>query len=105
MRYLALVTDYDGTIATDGQMSVDVMSAIERLRASGRRIILVTGRRLEDLLAVCSRIDLFDYVVAENGALVYAPRTRTETLLGQPPPAEFISASKASVWIGLKWGG
>ena len=90
MRYLALATDYDGTIAVDGHMSADVVSALERLRASGRRIVLVTGRRLDDLLAVCSHIDLFDYVVAENGALVYSPRTRVETLLGKPPAAEFV---------------
>ncbi len=90
MRYLVLATDYDDTIAVDGQMPEEVIAAIVRLRASGRRAILVTGRRLEDLLAVCPRIDLFDYVVAENGALVYAPRTRVETVLGKPPPPEFI---------------
>lgn len=91
MRYLILATDYDGTIAeVGGRMSTEAISAVERLRASGRRAILVTGRRLEDLRKVCSRLDLFDYVVAENGALVYAPRTRKETLLGKPPPAEFV---------------
>jgi HAD superfamily hydrolase (TIGR01484 family) len=90
MRYLALATDYDGTLAVDGHMSVDAVSAIARLRASGRRAILVTGRQLDDLLAVCPHLGLFDYVVAENGALVYAPRTREETLLGKPPPAEFL---------------
>ena len=90
MRYLALALDYDGTIATDGRMSIAAASAIVRLRTSGRRTILVTGRRLDDLLAVCPHIELFDYVVAENGAVVYAPRTREETLLGKRPPARFI---------------
>ena len=90
MRYLALVTDYDGTLATHGEMTADTASAIERLRASGRRAILVTGRRLNDLLAVCPYVHLFDYVVAENGALAYAPRTREVTPLGKPPPPEFI---------------
>jgi hydroxymethylpyrimidine pyrophosphatase-like HAD family hydrolase len=56
---------------------------------SGRRMILVTGRRLDDLLGVCHRVDLFDYIVAKNGALVYAPRTREETLIGKPVPVEF----------------
>lgn len=90
MRYLALVTDYDGTIATDGNMSAEAISAITRLRMSGRRAILITGRRLDELLAVCPHIHLFDYVVAENGAVVYSPRTQEETLLGKPPPAAFI---------------
>ncbi len=90
MRYLVLASDYDDTIAAAGRMSEEAISAIVRLRASGRRAILVTGRRLDDLLAVCPQIDLFDSVVAENGALVYAPRTRAETVLGKPPPPEFI---------------
>ncbi len=62
MRYLALATDYDGTIAIDGQMAVEAVAAIARLRKSGRRAILVTRRQLDQLLAVCPQIDLFDYV-------------------------------------------
>jgi len=84
MRYLALAADYDGTLATDGEFSATAISAIERLRMSGRRVIVVTGRRVDDLLRVCRRVDLFDYIVAENGALIYAPRTKAETLLGKP---------------------
>lgn len=45
---------------------------------------------MDELLTVLPQIELFDYVVAENGAVVYAPGTREETLLGKPPPAEFI---------------
>jgi hypothetical protein len=59
MRYLALVTDHDGTLAVDGAMSAEAVAALERLRRSGRRAILVTGRRLPDLMAVCPRLDLF----------------------------------------------
>jgi HAD superfamily hydrolase (TIGR01484 family) len=90
MRYLALATDYDGTLATDGQLSDEAMGAVKRLRASGRRVILVTGRRLVELLEVLPQIDLFDCVVAENGAVLYIPQTREETLLCQPLPLEFI---------------
>lgn len=95
MRYLALVTDYDGTIANDGQMADVAVKSIERLRRSGRRVILVTGRRLEDLLTILPHVHLFDYVVAENGAVVYEPRTRRETLLAKPPPVEFVERLKA----------
>ena len=95
MRYLALVTDYDGTIAIDGKMADAAVTSIERLRVSGRRAVLVTGRRLEDLLAILPHVHLFDYVVAENGAVVYEPRTRRETLLAHPPPLEFIQRLKA----------
>ena len=90
MRYLVLVTDYDGTLAMGGRADESTLSALERLRLSGRRAILVTGRQLDDLLTVCPRVSLFDYVVAENGALLYEPRTRQQTLLGKPPPARFL---------------
>lgn len=95
MRYLALATDYDNTLASDGRLSGPTRAALKRLRASGRRVILVTGRRLDDLLAVCDCDDLFDYIVAENGALVHDPRTRQTTLLAGPPPAPFIAALRA----------
>ena len=90
MRYLALATDYDGTLATDGQVSAETVAAIERLRLSGRRALLVTGRRLDELLKVFPDVHLFDLVVAENGALVYAPRTKETTLLGKAPPPVFV---------------
>jgi hydroxymethylpyrimidine pyrophosphatase-like HAD family hydrolase len=95
MRYLALVTDYDGTLAVDGRMADEAVAALERLRLSGRRAILLTGRRLDDLRAVCPRLDLFDYVVGENGAVVYAPRTRESTLLGPPPSPAFVDRLRA----------
>jgi HAD superfamily hydrolase (TIGR01484 family) len=94
MRYLALVTDYDGVIANDGRPSSMALSAIERLRMSGRRAILITGRRLDSLRESCPDLSMFDYVVAENGAIVYEPRTREETFLAKPPPAEFVDRLK-----------
>lgn len=90
MRYMALASDYDGTLATDGQVPASTTAALGRLRASGRRAILITGRRLEELVKVCRRLDLFDFVVAENGAVLYEPRTREETLLATGPPEAFV---------------
>lgn len=90
MRYLALCCDYDGTLAEDGSVSDATFNALERTRASGRKILLVTGRILEDLQRICSRLELFDRVVAENGALLFNPATREERLLGEGPPDLFI---------------
>jgi HAD superfamily hydrolase (TIGR01484 family) len=91
MRYLALCCDYDGTLATDGRILPDTVRALERLLASGRRLVLVTGRELDDLHQVCPRLDLFEYVVAENGALLYEPASRRETPLAQRPPDSFVA--------------
>lgn len=95
MRYLALCTDYDGTIAHHGRVDDETIAALERLRESGRKIVLVTGREIPDLESVFSRFDLFDIVVAENGALLYCPATKEERILAEPPPAEFVAALRA----------
>src|SRR3954452_90993 len=94
MRYLAIATDFDGVVASHGRPSSAAISAIERLRASGRRAILVTGRSLESLQKSSPDLSAFDYVVAENGAVVYEPRTREETLLAKPLPIRFAERLK-----------
>lgn len=90
MRYLALACDYDGTLATAGRVADSTIAALERLLASGRKLILVTGRELEDLLRVFPRCDLFEWVVAENGGLLYRPATQEQLPLHEPPPSKFI---------------
>jgi HAD superfamily hydrolase (TIGR01484 family) len=90
MRYLALATDYDGTLATDGAVSDDIWAAVKRLRESGRKLLLVTGRELDELQQVCPHLEHFDRIVAENGALLYHPARREEKLLAPAPPAEFV---------------
>src|SRR5436305_13494809 len=89
MQYVVLATDYDGTIAHDGLVDDDTIAALTRLRTSSRRLILVTGRELPDLERVMPRLDLFERVVAENGALLYRPQSREDRVLAEPPPARF----------------
>lgn len=95
MRYVALACDYDGTLAYDGVVADATVVALERLRESGRKLVLVTGRELDDLRRVFARLDLFDRVVVENGALLYCPATREERRLAEPPPREFVDALRA----------
>lgn len=92
MHYLALASDYDGTLAKDGVVSPQTIAALERVLASGRKLLLVTGRLLEDLQQAFPRLDLFTYIVAENGALLYHPADSTEKLLGEAPPRQFLQA-------------
>src|SRR5437588_306294 len=92
MRYLALCCDYDGTLAHDGRVDQATLAGLERLLASGRRLVLVTGRELPDLQAIFPHLDLFARVVAENGALLYRPSSREEKLLAERPPEAFIQA-------------
>ena len=92
MRFLVLACDYDGTLATNGQVNDETLVALECLLESGRKLILVTGRQLDDLHKVFPHLNLFEWVVAENGALLYKPATQEEKPLGEPPPQEFIKA-------------
>jgi hydroxymethylpyrimidine pyrophosphatase-like HAD family hydrolase len=92
MRYHALATDYDGTLAKDGRVDEPTLAALERFRDSGRRLILVTGRELEELLGIFPRVDLFERIVAENGATIYRPAGREEKFLGEPPPPALVEA-------------
>lgn len=94
MRHQALALDFDGTVAEDGHVTADVRAALERARRAGVKLVLLTGRELEDLMATCP-VELFDVVVAENGALLYrrtASGAPVEHPLASPPPVEFVRA-------------
>jgi len=89
VRYHALAADYDGTLATHGVLDDATRAALRRLRESGRKLVMVTGRELDDLLAIVGEPELFDRIVAENGALLYEPATKQVRLLAEPPPPQF----------------
>lgn len=91
MRYLVLACDYDGTLATHGAVDEATVAALRRLRATGRRLLLVTGRELPELKTVFPHLDLFELVVAENGALLYWPASDEEQTLAAPPPEAFVA--------------
>jgi hydroxymethylpyrimidine pyrophosphatase-like HAD family hydrolase len=87
-----LAVDYDGTVADHGRLREPTRRALGRVRASGRKLVLVTGRRLGDLRAVCPDVDdLFDLIVAENGALLVTPHGDL-TPLGDPPEPALLEA-------------
>lgn len=90
MRYLALATDYDGTIAHDGVVDDATLDALRRLKASGRRLVMVTGRELDDLFRTFGHVDLFDRLVLENGALLYRPESEEARPLAPEPPPQMV---------------
>ena len=94
MYVLALATDYDGTIAHHEVVDEATIDALRRFKATGRRLVLVTGRDLPDLRRVFPEIGLFDRVVAENGALLYDSKADAERVLASAPPQIFIERLK-----------
>src|SRR5882724_10034166 len=92
MRYQVLATDYDGTLADQGRVADNVIDKLRQLQATGRRAVLVTGREMKDLIEVFPAYKIFDYVIAENGALIHETATGKEQLLGPAPDPSFVRA-------------
>jgi hydroxymethylpyrimidine pyrophosphatase-like HAD family hydrolase len=95
MRYYIVALDYDGTIAHHGIVPDNVVEALKQLKASKRKVILVTGRELDELKEIFPQHKEFDRIVAENGALIYNPATLEERPLGEKPPDAFIQDLKS----------
>ena len=92
MTWRVIATDYDGTLAHDGRVDEPTIEALRAARAGGIRLIMVTGRELQDLFNTFEHSDLFDRIVAENGAVLYDPGTQSVHPLAIPPPPALIEA-------------
>src|SRR5947209_9132841 len=91
MQYVALASDYDGTLARDSHVHHQARDARNGLKDSARKVILVTGRELPELQSVFPGFHLCDAIVAENGALLFWPHDNREEVLGEPPPKAFLN--------------
>lgn len=90
MKFNVLALDYDGTVANHGHLDPDVASAIREAKAKGITVVLVTGRILSDLRRVMKEPDLFNMIVAENGAVLAFPNGWTR-VLGRPASRELLA--------------
>lgn len=84
MRFRLLGCDYDRTVATEGVLVERARDALAAVRASGRAVVLVTGRTMDELLDVFQELDLFDRIVVENGAVMHSPAAGEERVLCPP---------------------
>jgi hydroxymethylpyrimidine pyrophosphatase-like HAD family hydrolase len=90
MRWRALATDYDGTVATDGVVDEPTANSLKKLRERHVPVLLVTGREMSDLLRLPLDLKMFDLIVAENGGVIYQPRDGETHVLGGGPPEGFV---------------
>ena len=65
MRYHVLATDYDGTLAHNGHVDDATVQSLQSFLASGRRLVMVTGRELPELLEVLELLELLDVLEDE----------------------------------------
>lgn len=94
MKILALACDFDETIAPRGRIATELLPEFDRARALGQKLILVTGRELDDIRRVCPELNRFDLVVAENGAVLFDPVTEKVELLADAPSPNLLEALK-----------
>ena len=104
MRYHVLAVDFDETLAHSGRVDASTSEALHRCLATGRHLVMVTGRELPDLLAAFPPIDLFEWVVAENGGVLYHPSTKEERLITEPPSEKLIEALRRRGVVPLSVG-
>ena len=98
MRFAALATDFDGTIAHEGVVEPSTVEALRRAKAAGLQLLLVTGRELASLFNTFAETAVFDLIVAENGAVLYRPDSgKVEQLAAPPPPALIEALTKENV--------
>jgi hydroxymethylpyrimidine pyrophosphatase-like HAD family hydrolase len=100
MTYRALATDYDGTLAHDGCVDAPTIEALGRARDNGLRLIMVTGRELDDLLQTFPQTTMFDRVVAENGAVLYDPEERASVTIAAPALKALDIAATETIGVG-----
>ena len=91
MLFVALAVDYDGTLAHEGRVDQTAIAALEKVKKSGRKVILVTGRELPDLQRAFPGIEIFDLIVAENGAILFDPAQKKEEQLSPPPVDRLVA--------------
>jgi hydroxymethylpyrimidine pyrophosphatase-like HAD family hydrolase len=87
--------DFDGTVATNGQLVPEAAAALAAARSRGFITLLATGRVHEEIDHLCADLSMFDAVVAENGAIVCLPGVGRTIRLGTPPPAQFLGELRA----------
>ncbi len=88
----ALAIDYDGTLAQGARPAPIVLEGLAALRATGTRVVLVTGRILSELVADFPDVrNHVDAIVAENGG-VLAIGAQGARPLARPVPRELETA-------------
>lgn len=95
--------DLDGTLGERGNVGDSTWTALRAARSNGLVLVLVTGRTLDSFLLTGPYEELFEAIVAENGAVVYFPRRDVVMLpFGRLPDA--VLHRLHLLHIPVEWG-
>lgn len=108
MHISIIAVDFDGTISQGDRLSPEAARVLHRWRENGQFTVLVSGRPFEFLHDLEKREQAFDLIVAENGAVLYNPRTDEMRLpFGKVPAGLLDTLVKLDVplWRGIAIAG
>lgn len=95
--------DFDGTLTEEGQVAPATWDALRAARIAGMVHILVTGRTLDSIVGMGPFGELFEAIVAENGAVVQFPKRNKVAL-----PFGTLDPRLLQQWhamdLPLEWG-
>ncbi|MBI4446692.1 MAG: HAD hydrolase family protein [Acidobacteria bacterium] len=77
MHLTILACDLDGTLIDGPVVTENAWKSLRVAKNAGIKIILVTGRIFEDLISLGPLDEICEAIVAENGAVVYVPGTKS----------------------------
>lgn len=88
MLWKAIACDFDGTLTDEqGRLSIEALTAARESEARGIPLILSSGRVLAELNMLSKVIGTSGPIIAENGGVIWNPRTLSKHLQGDPEKA------------------
>lgn len=104
MKWQALATDFDGTLAEEGRVGPATVAALRVLRDRHVQTILVSGRSVEEIQCLGHDLSLFRLIVAEDGAVIFDPSSGESTQLAPPVDVELVEELRQAGVKRLKSG-
>lgn len=93
---MVIALDIDGTLYDGVEVAPEAVDAIRQAKADGHRLIIVSGRRWEQVRSVVPEVDLFERVIGEEGGVMVDVAADTLTLLRDPVEPELVRGLEAA---------
>lgn len=102
---MVIAVDVDGTLFDGVEVAPEAVDGLRHAHADGHAIIIVTGRRWEELGHVVPTVlELTDRVVCEEGGVLVNVRTGRLTLLAEPVEPQLVTGLQEAGVPGLDIG-
>lgn len=89
---MIIAIDVDGTLFDGSGVDPEAIEAIGRAREAGHHVMIATGRPWRDLATIVPGVlDLIDWAVCEDGAVIVDVGSGDRQLLAPPPGDEFLA--------------